>query len=64
MAFYINRLMARIASMFKDEKGETNIIAIVVVLGIVVALAIAFGGKLNQLFNSWWGNITQGSGAG
>lgn len=49
---------SRICRFLEGEEGETNIIAIVVVLGIVVALAITFGDKLTKLFEAWWGQIT------
>ncbi len=48
---------SKINHFLEDEQGETNIIAIVVVLGIVVALAIVFGQKLTDLFNAWWDQI-------
>lgn len=57
MSVYAQYIMSMIQSFFKDEKGETNIIAIVIVLGIVVALAGVFGGKLTELFNIWWDKI-------
>ena len=47
----------KIKNLINEESGESNIIAIVIVLGIVVTLAITFGGKLTDLFNSWWDKI-------
>lgn len=43
---------------FADETGEVNIIAIVILIGIAVALAILFRDQLNKLFNVLWSNIT------
>ncbi len=51
------KAMDRLQSLVEEEQGETNIIAIVIVLGIVVALALLFGEKLMELFNSWWAKI-------
>ncbi len=51
------KAMDRLQSLAEEEQGETNIIAIVIVLGIVVALALLFGDKLMELFNSWWAKI-------
>lgn len=51
------KAMDRLQSLAEEEQGEANIIAIVIVLGIVVALALLFGDKLMELFNSWWAKI-------
>lgn len=51
------KVMDKLQSFVEEEKGESNIIAIVIVLGIVVALALLFGDKLMELFNSWWAKI-------
>lgn len=39
------------------EEDGINTIEIVVILGILVALAVMFGGKLNDLFTNWWSKI-------
>lgn len=44
--------------MLKDERGETNIIAIILILAIVIALAIFFRGAIKELFNTIWADIT------
>ena len=38
----------------KDERGDTNIIAIIIILAIVIALAIVFRGAIMGLFNRIW----------
>lgn len=53
---YVKTLCA-VQSKLSEEKGAINTIEIVVILGIVVALAIVFGGKLTDLFNTWFGKI-------
>lgn len=57
---YIKGLMAknRIASLLNSERGETNIIAIIIILAIVIALAIVFRQAIGNLFNSIWDGIT------
>lgn len=39
------------------EEDGINTIEIVVILGILVTLAILFGGQLTELFNTWWSQI-------
>ena len=41
-----------------EERGEANIIAIILVLAIVIALAIVFRSAIGKLFNSIWDGIT------
>ena len=47
----------RLNKLLKDESGEANIIAIILVLAIVVALAIIFRTQISNLFNQIWGSI-------
>lgn len=41
------------------EDGDTNIVSIIVVLGIVLALAIFFRDQLKALVTTMWGTVTQ-----
>ena len=41
----------------KNESGEANIIAIILVLAIVIALAIIFRNQLMALFNKIWNSL-------
>ena len=41
----------------KDERGETNIIAIIIILAIVIALAIIFRNQIAALFNKIWSSL-------
>lgn len=41
----------------KDESGEANIIAIILVLAIVIALAIIFRTQISALFNKIWNSL-------
>ena len=53
-------LMAKqkLAKLMKNERGEANIIAIILVLAIVIALAIVFRKAIGDLFDSIWDSIT------
>lgn len=56
---YIKALHAKnkLSKCLKDESGETNIIAIILILAIVIALAIVFKDNLKQLFDKIWGSL-------
>lgn len=43
--------------LFSDEKGEVNIVAIVVLIGIAVLLAVIFKDKVTELLNSLFATI-------
>ena len=57
---YVKGLMAfnRVSKVFKNERGDTNIIAIIIILAIVIALAIVFRKSIGSLFTSIWSGIT------
>ena len=50
-------LKAKAIDMVKKEDGETNIIAIILILAIVIALAIIFKSQLSSLFNKIWSSL-------
>lgn len=56
---YIKALTAKflLAEKLKEESGEVNIVAIVVLIGIAVLLAIVFRGAIENLLNSLFGTI-------
>lgn len=58
---YIKALAAKLslAQKFNEEKGEVNIVAIVVLIGIAVLLAIVFRGAIENLLNSLFGTINE-----
>lgn len=41
----------------RDEKGETNLVAIILILAVVIALVIIFKDYLVDLFDSIWTSI-------
>lgn len=49
----------KIRNFFSDEKGEVNIVAIVVLIGIAVLLALVFKEEITKLLNSLFQTITQ-----
>jgi len=57
---YFKSLMAKekVARLLKNERGDTNIIAIIIILAIVIALAIIFRKSIMSLFDSIWKSIT------
>ena len=42
----------KLTKLFSDEKGEVNIVAIVVLIGIAVLLALVFKSQIENLLNS------------
>ena len=56
---YMKGLMAKqkLSKLWKNESGEANIIAIILVLAIVIALAIIFRNQLTALFNKIWNSL-------
>lgn len=58
----------KIRNLFTDEKGEVNIVAIVVLIGIAVLLALVFKDRieilLDSLFTTIEGNATSAVGGG
>ncbi len=58
---YVKGIMAKenAKNFFKSERGEANIIAIILVLAIVIALALVFRNQIKNLFDSIWGNMTE-----
>lgn len=49
----------KLKSFFSDEKGEVNIVAIVVLIGIAVLLALIFKEQIEGLLETLFGTITE-----
>lgn len=45
-------------SFFKSEKGEANIIAVILVLAIVIALVVIFRSNIETMVNKIWNSIS------
>lgn len=41
----------------KNEKGETNLVAIILILAVVIALVVIFRGKIEELLDKIWAAI-------
>lgn len=56
---YIKGLLAKesVKKTLTEERGEANIIAIILILAIVIALAIVFRTQLSSLFNKIWASL-------
>jgi len=53
----------KLRQMFSDEKGEVNIVAIVVLIGIAVLLALIFNSQIEGLLETLFGTITENANA-
>lgn len=49
----------KMRSFFSDEKGEVNIVAIVVLIGIAVLLALFFKEQIEGLLETLFATITE-----
>ena len=50
---------AKLRKLFFDEKGEVNIVAIVVIIGIAVLLALIFKEQIEGLLATLFGTISE-----
>ncbi len=48
---------AKLGKFISDEKGDVNVVSIVVLIGIAVLLAILFKDKITGLLNTLFGAI-------
>ena len=49
----------KLSQLITDEKGEVNIVAIVVLIGIAVLLALVFKEQIENLLESLFATITE-----
>jgi hydrogenase/urease accessory protein HupE len=49
----------KLRDLFTDEKGEVNIVAIVILIGIAVILALIFKDQIKALLETLFGTITR-----
>lgn len=49
----------KLRKLFSDEKGEVNIVAIVVLIGIAVLLALIFKDQITALLERLFGTISE-----
>ena len=48
----------KLRDLFTDEKGEVNIVAIVILIGIAVILALIFKDQIKALLETLFGTFT------
>ncbi len=48
-----------IKSFFEEEQGETNIIAIILLILVVVGLVVIFRTQITNLINSLFGKVNE-----
>lgn len=53
--------MSRFNQFIKDERGDVNIVSIVVIIGIAVVLAIIFKDAISSLIQTLLNTITGGA---
>ena len=53
---YFKALAAKNAALkaLKNEKGETNLVAIILILAVVIALVVIFRGKIEEILDKIW----------
>jgi len=51
---------ARVKEMLRDERGEVNLIAILLIIVVVVGLVIIFRDNIEDLIDSIFNNINEG----
>lgn len=51
-------ITGKIRTFMQEEKGAVDIVAIVVMIGIAVLLAVFFRGQIEQLLETLFGQIT------
>ncbi len=54
-----NMAKFKFRELFSDEKGEVNIVAIVVLIGIAVLLALIFKEQIENLLETLFATITE-----
>lgn len=58
MLMYANIVRLKVKDFFKDESGAVDIVAIVVLMGIVVLVALVFKKQLTNLVTNLFATIT------
>lgn len=43
--------------LLKNEKGETNLVAIILILAVVIALVVIFRGEIEKILDKIWDAI-------
>ncbi len=56
---YLKALIAKnsFIDSLKDEDGETNLVAIILILAVVIALVVIFRGEIEKILDKIWAAI-------
>lgn len=56
---YFKTLVARdkVLGLLKNEQGETNLVAIILILAVVIALVVLFRGEIEKILDQIWNAI-------
>lgn len=55
--WYYLQAQSKLKELMEEERGDTNFISIIVILGIVLALAATFSGNISQFVSDMWNKI-------
>ena len=61
MLKFLNKIYFKSINLLRNESGETNIVALILILAVIVALFILFSDKLTEMFNKIWGSLFEDS---
>lgn len=53
-----NKMRKMALKALKNEKGETNLVAIILILAVVIALVVIFKDELADIFDQIWSSIS------
>ncbi len=56
--YFYSRVMCGMKRLLREERGAVDIVAIVVMIGIAVALAVVFRTQISGLLNNLFGTIS------
>lgn len=51
------KMKENFASSIKDERGDTNVISVVIILVVVIGLAVLFKDNIGSIVNNLWTTI-------
>mgnify|MGYP003432376308 CR=1 FL=1 len=54
--------MNKFLKILKKENGETNMVALILILAVIIALVIIFSEVLTGMFDDIWGSLFEESG--
>ncbi|MBQ4260124.1 MAG: hypothetical protein IJB84_07705 [Lachnospiraceae bacterium] len=64
MYFKALYMKSKAMNALKNERGEANLISIILILAIVIALALVFKDNIKKLFDQIWGSMFEDTTSG